>query len=73
MGIPTCDQFGYWTNKDHLRLEIKRKRMDAKLYDKDLRGLLGTSNAEVMGLGSRYQIDATIADIYLVSPRLDLI
>jgi len=69
-GIPTYEQFEYWSNKDHLRLEIKRKRMGAKLYDKDLRGLLGTSNAEVIGPGSRYQIDATIADVYLVS-RLD--
>lgn len=66
-GIPSFEQFQYWSNKDHLRLEIKRKRMGAKLYDKDLRGLLGTSNAEVIGPGSRYQIDATIADVYLVS------
>ncbi|QIL19764.1 Mu transposase C-terminal domain-containing protein [Thermomonas sp. HDW16] len=69
-GLPTIDQFVYWSDKDHLRLEIKRKRMGPKLYDKDMRGLLGTSNAEVMGPGSRYQIDATIADVFLVS-RLD--
>ena len=69
-GVPLFEQFQYWCNKDHLRLEIKRKRMGAKLYDKDMRGLLGTSNAEVIGPGSRYQIDATIADVYLVS-RLD--
>lgn len=69
-GMPTFEQFQYWSNKDHLRLEVKRKRLGAKLYDKDLRGLLGTSNAEVIGPGSRYQIDATIADVYLVS-RLD--
>ena len=30
-------------------------------------GLLGTSLGEVIGPGSRFQIDATIADIYLVS------
>ncbi|MCD9085818.1 Mu transposase C-terminal domain-containing protein [Stenotrophomonas sp. SY1] len=69
-GIPTFEQFQYWSSKDHLRLEIKRKRMGEKLYDKDMRGLLGTSNAEVIGPGSRYQIDATIGDVYLVS-RLD--
>ena len=69
-GIPSFDQFQYWSNKDHLRLEIKRKRMGAKRYDKDMRGLLGTSNAQVIGPGSRYQIDATISDVYLVS-RLD--
>jgi len=64
---PTYDQFLYWLNKDHSRLDIKKRRMGAKLYDKDFRGLIGTSNAEVMGPGDRYQIDATIADVYLVS------
>ena len=54
-------------DKDHVRLEVKRKRLGARVYDKDFRGLIGTSNAEVMGPGDRYQIDATIADVYLVS------
>jgi len=67
MDDPTYDQFVYWINKDHSRLDIKRRRMGARLYDKDFRGLIGTSNAEVMGPGDRYQIDATIADVYLVS------
>lgn len=38
-GVPTARQFQYWVDKDHIRLEIKRKRMGAKIYDKDLRGL----------------------------------
>lgn len=69
-GFPTIGQFTYWLNQDHNRPDIKRKRVGNKAYDKDLRGLLGTSNAEVWGPGSRYQIDATIADVYLVS-RID--
>ena len=32
-----------------------------------MRGILGTSTAEVTGPGARGQIDATIADVYLVS------
>ncbi|NOU51290.1 transposase [Pseudoalteromonas sp. JBTF-M23] len=39
--------------------EIKRK--------KDIRPLTGTAAADVLGPGMRYEIDATIADIYLVS------
>lgn len=66
-GFPSFGQFSYWLEKDHDRLEIKRKRLRARVYDKDLRGLLGTSTAEVWGPGARYQIDATIADVYLVS------
>ena len=66
-GVPTFEQFKYWSDKDHVRLDVKRKRLGARVYDKDFRGLIGTSNAEVMGPGDRYQIDATIADVYLVS------
>ncbi len=69
-GTPTFEQFEYWMRKDNDHLEIKRKRLTAKIYDKSLRGLLGTSTAEVWGPGARYQIDATIADVYLLS-RLD--
>lgn len=66
-GFPSFSQFNYWLEQDHDRLEIKRERLRPRIYDKDLRGLLGTSTAEVWGPGARYQIDATIADVYLVS------
>lgn len=69
-GLPEFRQFQYWADKDSVRLDVKRKRVGERTYDKDMRGLLGTSTAEVMGPGDRYQIDATIADVYLVS-RLD--
>ncbi|MGU7807970.1 transposase, partial [Escherichia coli] len=36
-------------------------------YRKDYRPLQSTSNAQALGPGARYEIDATIADIYLVS------
>lgn len=66
-GFPSFSQFNYWLEQDHDRLEIKRERLRPRIYDKDMRGLLGTSTAEVWGPGARYQIDATIADVYLVS------
>lgn len=69
-GLPSFGQFNYWLEEDHDRLEIKRERLRPRIYDKDLRGLLGTSTAETWGPGSRYQIDATVADVYLVS-RMD--
>ncbi len=69
-GFPTLGQYHYWLRKDFKSLDVKRRRVGAKSYDKDMRGLLGTSTAEVAGPGDRYQIDATIADVYLVS-RLD--
>ncbi|MBN8777899.1 MAG: hypothetical protein J0H13_14745, partial [Thiomonas arsenitoxydans] len=69
-GFPSFGQFNYWLEQDHDRLDIKRERLRPRIYDKDLRGLIGTSTAEVWGPGARYQIDATIADVYLVS-RID--
>lgn len=69
-GFPTFAQFSYWLDQDNDRLEIKRKRMTPRMYDKDFRGLTGTSTAESWGPAARYQIDATIADVFLVS-RMD--
>jgi len=66
-GFPSFGQFYYWLGQDNDRLDIKRERLRPRIYDKDFRGLLGTSTAEVWGPGSRYQIDATIADVFLVS------
>lgn len=66
-GPPTYDQFYYWMIKEADVLSIKRSRVGDKAYNKDMRGLPGTSTAEVWGPGARYQIDATLADVYLVS------
>ena len=65
--FPTFAQFQYWVEKDNNRLDMKKRRLTARVYDKDMRGLISTSNSEVWGPGSRFQIDATIADVYLVS------
>lgn len=65
--FPTLRQFKYWLDEDNNRLEIKRSRETARIYDKDMRGLIKTSTAEAWGPGSRYQIDATIIDVYVLS------
>lgn len=65
--VPSKGQFRYWYEKETDIYVIKRQRRTARVYDKDMRAILGSSTAEVDGPGSRYQIDATIADIYLVS------
>ena len=64
---PTLAQFRYWFNKDNNIFQIERTRRTPRIYDKDMRALLGSSSSEVFGPGARFQIDATIADIYLVS------
>lgn len=65
--IPTYDQFYYWFKRSE---DIKKDivlRASEKEFNLNFRPLLGNSTIETEGPGTRFQIDATIADIYLVS------
>jgi len=64
---PTLRQFRYWYEKDNDIFHNDRIRRTPRVYDKDMRAILGSSTAETVGPGFRYQIDATIGDVYLVS------
>lgn len=65
--IPSYHQFYYWFKK----LENPKKdiafRKSTKEYELKHRPILSNSKVETHGPGTRFQIDATIADIYLVS------
>jgi hypothetical protein len=65
--LPSLCQFRYWFNKEYNVEEVTIARQGRKKYEKDFRAVLGSSTAEVIGPGSRYQIDATVADVYLIS------
>lgn len=67
---PSIGQFRYWLEKDNDTFSLERRRRTPRVYDKDMRGILGSSASEAIGPGSRWQIDATIANVYLVS-RMD--
>lgn len=60
---PTENQFRYRATGF---VDIK-KRAGSVIYNKDLRGITGSSRSEARGPGEVYQIDATIVDLYLVS------
>ncbi|MGF1987477.1 MAG: Mu transposase C-terminal domain-containing protein [Nostoc sp. ZfuVER08] len=65
---PTFTQFKYWyevEQTDIRKTMISRK--GSRKYALENRAITGTSQMETIGPGSRYQIDATIADLYLVS------
>lgn len=68
--IPTYQQFIYWHKKENDEYDEIKARKGKTFFEKTLRPLLGNSTFEAIGPGYRYQIDATIADIYLVS-RID--
>lgn len=60
---PTLGQFRYHA-KEYIN---SKKRFGSRIYNKDKRGITGSSRSEALGPGDVYQIDATLADIYLVS------
>jgi len=65
--IPTFWQFRYWFEKErNIKKEIST-RFSAKKYEQEYRPILGSSTTEAMGPGSIFQVDATLADVYLVS------
>lgn len=65
--IPTNWQMKYFYQREFTQVDVIRKRTHPKIYNKDIRPLKGTANLHALGPGSRFEIDATIADIYLVS------
>lgn len=68
--IPTLRQFKNFYYKN-LNLEsILRSRKGNKKFDLTMRPIISNSTAEAFGPGYRYQIDATMADVYLVN-RID--
>lgn len=69
INVPTERQFKYFFKKEYTSIEVTKKREGEINYLKDYSPSLGTSTAEVPGPGYLYQIDATIADVYLVSEQ----
>jgi len=65
--IPTIWQMKHFYKREYEVVEQIEKRVLEIDYNKDIRPLHGTANTHVLGPGSRFEIDATIADIYLVS------
>ena len=65
--IPTEGQFRYFFDKNYNKAHVTKKRMPRKLYDNDIKALTSSSAYMNIGPGGRYEIDATIADLYLVS------
>lgn len=65
--IPTYEQFKYWFYKNRNYKKEVVSRFGSKKYEQKHRAILGKTNNDVLGPGSLYQIDATIADVYVVS------
>lgn len=64
---PTIRQFKYWLQKETNIVDRTVKRKGRRKFDLQHRAVLGSSTKEVFGPGSRFHIDATVGDVYLVS------
>lgn len=64
---PSITQFKYWGNKLFTLKELNILREGERKNELQKRAVLGETTSESFGPGRRFQIDATIADIYLVS------
>ncbi|MDR3579209.1 MAG: DDE-type integrase/transposase/recombinase [Oryzomonas sp.] len=70
--VPTLGQFVYWYHRQKNLVHSIVSREGRRAYELRHRPVLGDSTQAAFGPGSIYQIDATVADIYLVS-QLDRI
>lgn len=64
--VPKLAQFRYWYNRQNNLVHSIVAREGRRAYALKHRALLGNSTSMAFGPGSIYQIDATVADIYLV-------
>ena len=64
---PTIDQFKYWARKYLDPVKTSRTREGRSKHEANFRPLTSTSDYGVRGPGEKYEIDATVGDIYLVS------
>lgn len=67
--LPSFDQFRYFFEREYKKPDVIKKKEYSIIYQKDIKALNSTSTYDALGPGSRYQIDATIADVYLISER----
>ncbi len=64
---PSESQFRYWSKKLLSKASVLRARKGNEVFDKDYRETLSTAASQVNGPGDIFEIDATLADVYLVS------
>lgn len=65
--LPTVVQFSYWGKKAFDDISVLRGRSGERRWALKHRPLIGRADERTHGPCHRYEIDATIADIYLVS------
>lgn len=66
---PTYRQFCHWYSKSGRFLADKETRVGASRFAKSHRATPGSSKTHLKGIGSRFEVDATLLDVACVSER----
>jgi hypothetical protein len=66
---PTVAQLKHFFKMEYEPLETAKARSTDIGFEKDVRQLTSTATAQVLGPGDRFEFDATIIDLYLVSEK----
>ncbi|QXX74593.1 hypothetical protein [Methylovirgula sp. HY1] len=64
---PSERQFAYFIDTHYSNRQKRKARIGAAQYELQERPMLGKATQDIQGPGDRFEIDATIADVYLVS------
>lgn len=67
LAIPSIGTFRYWFKKEQDEVAIKRARTHRRKWEMNYRGLHGSAQENLFGPCERFEIDATVADVFLVS------
>ena len=65
--IPTKRQFSYWYRLERDEMTLLKARSRSSDWEMNNRAITGRAEQNVAGPCSRFEIDATIADVFLVS------
>lgn len=65
--VPSFRQFSYWKERFFSKDTVIRKRSSEKVYLLKKRGVLGSASQNDYVPGSCFEIDATVADVHIVS------
>lgn len=65
--IPSKRQLETWINNNGGRLDIDQRILPPHVWLKDKRGLESSADKHAPVPGSRYEIDSTVADVYVVA------
>ena len=65
--VPSIDQLRYHIRKNYTKKKILIAREGEVTFNRDFRPILGSETQKAAGPGQIFEVDATIADVYLVS------